>query len=103
MFIAEEQKIIKRVNDIITHYRKPDQIIQPYQFGEPYSKRTCLWLFDLPALKPTNVLTRPSTGWVNQSFDSTGRNRGFNGSFVGGETRSKTFPGIAKAMAEQWG
>ena len=86
-----------------THYRKPDQIIHPYQYGEPYAKRTCLWLYNLPELKPTQILERPSNGWVNQSFDKYGKNRGFNGHFTGSEKRSKTFQGIANAMAEQWG
>lgn len=86
-----------------THYRKPDQIIHPYQYGEPYAKRTCLWLYNLPELKPTKILERPSDGWANQNFDKYGKNRGFNGTFTGSEKRSKTFQGIAKAMAEQWG
>ena len=91
------------VGYVNTHYRKPDQIINPYQFGDPYAKRTCLWLFDLPKLKPTNILERPENGWKNQSFDSKGKNRGFSGDFRDPCLRSKTFPGIAKAMAKQWG
>ena len=85
-----------------THYRKPDQIIQPYEFGHPYTKKTCLWLKNLPLLKPTNILEKPAEGWVNQSFTPDGRYGGFNGKFNGSKTRSKTFPGIAKAIAEQW-
>lgn len=85
-----------------THYRKPDQIIQPYEFGHPYTKKTCLWLKNLPLLKPTNILEKPAEGWVNQSFTPDGRYGGFNGKFHGSKERSKTFPGIAKAMAEQW-
>lgn len=85
-----------------TRYRKPDQIIQPFQFGHPYTKQTCLWLKGLPKLKPTNILEKPAEGWVNQSFTPDGRYGGFK-SFNGSKERSKTFEGIAKAMAEQWG
>ena len=85
-----------------TRYRKPDQIIQPYQFGHPYTKQTCLWLQNLPLLTPTDILEKPSDGWVNQSFTPDGRYGGFK-NFNGAKERSKTFPGIAKAMAEQWG
>ena len=80
------------------------QLIQPYQFGHPYSKRTCLWLKGLPALIPTNVV-EPIISWVSggsKKKDGTQRsNKGmtFRDSF----TKSKTFPGIAKAMADQWG
>ena len=90
------------VGYINTHWRKPDQIINPWQFGEPFAKRTCLWLSGLPKLEPTKILERPPEGWENQSFDPTGRNRGFSGSFRDPTLRSKTFQGIADAMAEQW-
>lgn len=86
-----------------THYRKPDQIIQPYQFGHPYTKSTCLWLKNLPLLIPTDIIEKPEKGWINQSFTKDGRYGGFNGKFNGAKERSKTFPGIARAMAEQWG
>lgn len=99
-----------------TRYRKPDQIIQPYQFGHPYTKQTCLWLKNLPRLEPTNILTKPESGWENQQFTSDGRYGGFGGDFSKkngkwlkygdphvARERSKTFPGIARAMAEQWG
>lgn len=84
-----------------SHWDKPDQIINPFQFGDPFAKRTCLWLRDLPPLVPTNVLERPPEGWANQCFDASGRNRGFK--IRDPKMRSKTFPGIAEAMAEQWG
>ena len=84
-----------------THWKRPHQIINPYQFGDPFAKRTCLWLRDLPPLVPTNVLERPPEGWANQCFDASGRNRGFK--IRDPKMRSKTFPGIAEAMAEQWG
>lgn len=88
-----------------TYWRKPDQIIEPYQFGDPVSKRTCLWLKGLPILKPTNVVE------VEQlMFYKTGKKKGkpicwvdrFPPSADRAKLRSKTFPGIAKAMAEQW-
>lgn len=86
-----------------TEYRKPNQIIQPFQFGHPYTKQTCLWLKGLQALKPTNILQKPKSGWLNQLFAPEGKYGGFNGKFSTPKERSKTFPGIAKAMAEQWG
>lgn len=84
-----------------TLYRKPDQIIQPYQYGHPHSKRTCLWLYGLPKLKPTNILTKPSRGyWRNQT--SSGQNI-FRQDKARGKRRTRTYCGIAVAMAEQWG
>ena len=83
--------------------RKPSQKIQPYEHGDPYTKTTCLWLKGLPNLVPTNILTKPEGGWLNQSFTADGRYGGFAANFSGSTQRSKTFPGIAKAMAEQWG
>ena len=85
----------------------PSQVIQPYQFGHPYSKATCLWLKGLPPLEPTEVLTEykpycPSnTGGVTrgQSYNKGGAIRAADDCV----NRSKTFDGIAKAMAEQWG
>lgn len=84
-------------------YRKPDQIIQPFEFGHPYTKQTCLWLRGVEPLKATNILEKPKEGWVNQSFTKDGRYGGFGGGFTGSVIRSKTFEGIAKAMADQWG
>jgi len=75
---------------------KHSQVIQPYQFGEPYSKKTLLWLIGLPELQPTNILSE----W--QPFiQSGGKNAPL--SKTRGSARSRTFEGIAKAMAEQWG
>ena len=82
---------------------KPTQIIQPYEFGHPFIKSTCLWLKGLPKLVPTNVLQKPEGGWENQSFTKDGRYGGFNSKFSSATERSKTFQGIAEAMAEQWG
>lgn len=82
---------------------KPTQKIQPFEYGHPYIKTTCLWLKGLPKLTPTNILERPKEGWVNQSFTQDGRYGGFASNFSGSKERSKTFPGIAKAMADTWG
>lgn len=88
-------------------YRKPDQIIQPWMFGDPYEKKTCLWLKGLPPLTPTNVVepeARKAVGesgktmpaWYAEAWNaSSPHERAL--------IRSKTFPGIAKAMATQWG
>ena len=82
-------------------WRKPDQIIQPWQFGHPESKKTCLWLKGLPPLSPTNVLPLPNSGrWENQT--PSGQNK-LGPSPDRAKIRSKTYPGIAEAMAEQWG
>jgi hypothetical protein len=91
-------------------WRKPDQIIQPYEFGEDASKRTCLWLKGLPLLKSTNrvagrMVTTPSgkvvERWANQC-SNYGHDR-TSPSPERGKIRSKTYLGIAKAMATQWG
>jgi hypothetical protein len=80
------------VSVISTAIRKPDQIIHPYQFGHPESKRTCLWLKGLPLLVPTDIIT----DGIKQSIHRMppGKNRS--------KDRSRTFTGIAKAMADQW-
>lgn len=86
---------------ISTRIRKPDQIIQPWQFGHPESKKTCLWLKNLPPLQPTAVLSLPASGvWANQT--PSGQNR-LSPSPDRWKERSKTYPGIAAAMASQWG
>lgn len=81
-------------------YRKPDQIVQPYMFGDPYEKTTCLWIKGLPKLHATQIVEPPPRQVVKSGkslprWYSNCGNRKVN--------RSKTFPGIAKAMAEQWG
>ncbi len=76
--------------------------VQPFQYGHPFSKKTLLWLKNLPALVPTEILTEyvpylPSnTGGAKRGQKFTYRN-------ISQKDSSKTFPGIAKAMAEQWG
>lgn len=89
--IAIENPIQSKVFGI----RKYDQVIEPYQFGHPFKKKTCLWLKNLPLLEPTEVLDKPeSTKIAGNWFNKGGKERQKN--------RSKTFPGIAKAMANQW-
>lgn len=88
------------VGAISTRIRKPDCIIHPWQFGHPESKTTCLWLKNLPPLKPTNVLQKPESGsWKNQT--PSGQNR-LGPSPNRWKERSKTYRGIAEAMANQW-
>ena len=99
---CEKIAIENPIGVMSTIYRKPDQIIQPYEYGHPYTKQTCLWLKNLPLLKPTKILEKPEGGWANQCFTPDGRYGGFK-NFNGSKERSKTFEGIAKAMAEQWG
>ncbi len=86
---------------ISTRIRTPEQIIQPWQFGHPESKSTCLWLKNLPPLKHTNVLPKPNCGyWENQT--PSGQNK-LSPSKNRWAVRSKTYSGIALAMADQWG
>lgn len=80
------------------------QTIQPYQFGHPYTKRTCLWLKGLPTLKPTNIVDVIGT-WCPSGSYSHKHNARHKGMFTRdrARNRAKTFSGIARAMAEQWG
>lgn len=91
------------ISCISTQIRKPDQIIQPYQFGDDASKATCLWLKNLPKLVPTKrVAGRMVNGkerWSNQT--DSGQNR-LGPSPDRAKLRSKTYPGIALAIASQW-
>ena len=80
------------VGKISTAIRKPDQIVNPYQFGHGEKKRTCFWLKGLPKLEPTDVVEgREEKSWLMP--DSLGRSK----------RRSLTYQGIADAMAAQWG
>ncbi len=80
-------------------FRKPDQIIQPWQFGDEFQKTTCLWISGLPLLKHTEIVskgdfvTTPSGKRLPKWYSDN----------KSAANRSKTFPGIAKAMADQWG
>lgn len=95
------------VGAISTRIRKPDQIIQPYQFGDDASKRTCLWLKGLPKLVPTSVVPgrvvtangKQVERWANQT--DSGQNK-LGPSEERWKLRSKTYQGIANAMAQQW-
>lgn len=81
-------------------WRKPDQIIQPWQFGHGETKSTCLWLKGLPKLKPTNIVDgREPKIWL--MTDENGKKLGWNTPEIK-KARSKTYPGIAKAMADQF-
>lgn len=83
-------------------YRKPNQIIQPYMFGVSETKSTCLWLKNLPPLIPAKrvYLKKKTDLWNNQTKS---RNVKLKGGLIGSKLRSKTYIGIAEAMAEQWG
>lgn len=77
----------------LPHY---SQTVQPYEYGHPFKKKTCFWLKNLPLLQPTNIVdVRESTKIAGNWFNKGGKDRQKN--------RAKTFSGIAKAMAEQWG
>jgi hypothetical protein len=86
-------------------WRKPDQIIQPWMFGDEFSKKTCLWLKNLPKLEPTKIVGkgeiityesgRTMPKWYADAFRLPKAERS--------KLRSRTFPGIAQAMANQWG
>jgi len=87
-----------------THWRKPDQIIQPYEYGHTARKKTCLWLKGLPKLLPTEIvepklITYKDGSTFSADYMKAKRTKPGDSSRL----RSKTFPGIAKAMAEQWG
>jgi site-specific DNA-cytosine methylase len=109
---CEKIAIENPVGIISTEYRKPDCIIQPFQFGSPVSKKTCLWLKGLKPLKPTEIVEPEiihskgkSGGYSGTSWcvrDENGKILSWKDHRVKKE-RSKTYPGIAKAMAEQWG
>jgi hypothetical protein len=86
------------VSCISTRIRKPDQIIQPWMFGEDASKKTCLWLKNLEPLKPTEIIKKEV--YANQT--PSGQNK-LGPSPDRWKERSRTYQGIANAMAEQWG
>ena len=102
---CERISIENLVGIMSTEFRKPDQIIQPYMFGDAYEKKTCLWLKGLSPLSETDVVEPPkrkefASGktmptWYAEAWHLPKEERA--------KLRSKTFPGIAKAMAEQWG
>lgn len=85
-------------------YREPDQIVQPYEYGEPHKKSTCLWLKGLPKLRPTKIVEPELVTYQTKNGKTVTFSKDYCDA-VGnrGAVRSKTYYGIAKAMAEQWG
>ena len=102
---CEKVVIENPVGVMSTEWRKPDQIINPYLFGDPFEKKTCLWLKGVNPLTPTNIVEPPERTfydsgksmptWYAELFSLPKQERA--------KQRSKTFPGIANAMADQWG
>ncbi len=97
------------VGFLSTGWRKPNQIIHPFQFGHSVNKKTCLWLKRLPELKPTKIVEKDEiTTWdgngkkISRWYKETLKQAKGDLELLS-KIRSKTFPGIAKAMAEQWG
>lgn len=80
------------------------QIIQPYEYGHPYSKKTCPWIKGLPKLKPTKILSeyKPYVSCGTSKNKGNKDKAGFSRAGGAAKIRSKTFEGIATAMAEQW-
>ena len=101
---CEKIAIENPVGIMSSEWRKPNQIINPWQFGDAFEKKTCLWLKGLPELKPTNIVEIPPRkrfdsgksmpSWYAEAWHLPKEERA--------KLRSKTFPGIARAMAEQW-
>jgi len=93
-------------------YRKPNQIIQPWQFGHEAQKTTCLWLKNLPPLQHTKIVNKGSfyitksgkrmPSWSHDTVGADGKKLGYNTLEIK-KIRNKTFQGIADAMANQWG
>lgn len=108
--LCEKMAIENPIGVMSTLYRRPDQIIQPYWFGDHARKSTCLWLRGLKPLKPTDMV---DPGEIRKGGFSVGASldmaRDENGKILPwndpetARIRSRTFPGIARAMAEQWG
>ena len=108
---CEKIAIENPVGVMNSFYRKPDQIIEPYEFGHPVSKKTCMWLKGLNKLQPTEIVKPEKvkcndgkyySGPALHAVDDNGKILPYNDPMTA-KIRSKTFPGIAKAMAEQWG
>jgi len=103
---ADCEKIVieNPVGIMSSEWRKPNQIINPFQFGDPFEKKTCLWIKGLSNLVPTNIVSPPARTkfdsgksmptWYAEAWKLPKEQRSI--------LRSKTFQGIAKAMAEQW-
>lgn len=92
------------IGQLNTRWRYPDQTVQPYQYGHPFSKATCFWLKNLPLLQPTNRLNE----WTPLLPSNTGAGRragqkSSTGVVHNAKEAARTFQGIADAMADQWG
>ena len=94
------------------YWRQPDQIVEPWWFGDPFAKKTCLWTEQLPALvadRPVTPTGRVATGGGSWRVDSAAARQAMNsyedseGRKNRAKVRSRTFPGVARAMADQWG
>ena len=102
----EKIAIENPIGVISTQYRKPDQVVQPFMFGDEARKTTCLWLKNMPLLKPTKIV-----GEGEKIYFKSGKSqpKWYSDAFVYAKSpeerrtmRSKTFPGMARAMAKQW-
>jgi site-specific DNA-cytosine methylase len=105
IYFADCEKICIEnvVGYLSTHLKKPTQYIEPYYFGDPWKKKTCLWLKGLQPLTPTNVV-EPKGKWVRHHLKTKNDLKGYeNCGVYSAKERSKTFKGVANAMAEQWG
>ena len=104
LFYCDKVAIENPIGIMSTYYKKPTQIIQPYQFGHRERKATCLWLKGLPPLQPTNIVEPDIIKHPSGKTDSRLHYETFKlPAKERSKMRSKTFEGIAKAMAEQWG
>lgn len=101
---CERIAIENPVGVMSSEWRKPNQIVNPYQFGDPFEKKTCLWLKGLPLLEATNEVKPPKrTEFASgKTMPAWYADAGKLPKEERAKLRSKTFPGIAKAMAEQW-
>ena len=99
------------ISVISSKLTKPDQIVQPYWFGDSASKSTCLWLKNLPKLEPTNMVDKGEfKEWIGKNGKIKKQPMWYYEALTKAKTteerrglRSKTFQGIADAMADQWG
>jgi hypothetical protein len=98
------------ISVISSHIRKPDQIVHPYMFGDKASKSTCLWLKNLPKLEPTNIVEKGEfVEWIGKNGKKKRQAKWHLDALTQAKTpderrtlRSKTFQGMADAIADQW-
>lgn len=91
------------IGQLNSRWRYPDQIIQPYEFGHPFSKATCLWLKNLPPLFPTDIHSKFRPLIRSNVTARKRQGKPQDGVHSGGLVTAKTFSGVAEAMADQWG